>query len=621
MADEINIVVRADDLASAAMQGVAIAADGLLSSTNAVRNGFEVFANIITGLRNGIDLLAGAFNNASEFVGKFVDSAAESEVALTKLNTVFNSMGGNAGITQYQLEALAKGLQNVTVYSDEAAMGAEAMLLRFENINANIFPETLKLTADIATSLGVDLTSAARMVGMALDDPEKGIGRLNTAYRIFNDSQMEVIKKMAATGDLAGAQALIMQGLTEKFGGAAEAIGTTFTGQLEIAKNKIDDVKELIGGAFLPVLKDLLDMFIGYASNPQVIEFFASLATSISEAIVSIESLFISPSPSRDIFTTYYVNGMTLSEKIGTEIKPAILKSFDEIVAGVQNTIAQWFSNIDLAAAAKDVSTQVAIAINAVDWNTIGLKFNQGFQLVIDGLVVVVQNTDWRALSQALGHALSGVVVGSFGYVSWKDLGVDFWNGVAFALTGQANMQAFKDSVYNAMLNIGEMIFDAITTPFKNFATAFNIVKNFFAELIRVVQESLEIASPSQVFLRIGQNIVQGLMLGIAGMLGEMLAYIGAVVTLLLAPFKPILDLLGIDISGLSGGSAGGGVSLSGTSTGGLATGGGSSGQVVNNYYGPVYFQGGAEPGSYYDCPSPNPLMTAGTGTLGTHAI
>jgi len=46
-----------------------------------------------------------------------------------------------------------------------------------------------------------------------------------------------------------------------------------------------------------------------------------------------------------------------------------------------------------------------------------------------------------------------------------------------------------------------------------------------------------------------------------------------------------------------------------------------ASGEVINNYYGPVYFVGTGEPGAYYDCPSPNPLMQATSGSLATSAI
>ena len=77
--------------------------------------------------------------------------------------------------------------------------------------------------------------------------------------------------------------------------------------------------------------------------------------------------------------------------------------------------------------------------------------------------------------------------------------------------------------------------------------------------------------------------------------------------------FEPILSIFGIDIGTSTGGTVGGG-----TATGPSAGGGSSSSQEVNNYYyGPVYFQGAGEPGSYYDCPSPNPFVEASTGTIG----
>jgi phage-related minor tail protein len=246
------------------------------------------FGNIITGIKSTIDLLTGAFTALYDAAAPFIESAADSELAITRLETVLRSTGGAIGLNSEQLQQYALDLQNVTRFSDEDAMAAEAMLLRYENLSGEIFPELLTLTADVAESLGIELPAAARMIGMALDDPVEGIGRLNTQFRIFTDAEMENIRTMAEHGDVAGAQAIIMDRLTEKFGGAAEAIGGTFVGQLEISRNKLDEIRETIGGALLPVLTGLLEKLSEFLAKPEVIEFFDRLSTSISNFLTDL---------------------------------------------------------------------------------------------------------------------------------------------------------------------------------------------------------------------------------------------------------------------------------------------------------------------------------------------
>ena len=764
MADEINIVVRADDLASAAMQGVAIAADGLLSSTNAVRGGFEAFGSIISGVRDAFDMIVGTFENIKDFMSQFVEAAAESETALAGLDIVLASTAASAGITsetfgqlsnvgllnleqsldaakaklkemedtypgvkhQTELQSLAlevqrekvanltnevekgkngwtvfkdttqlsrdalidlsKELQNTTIYSDEMVLSAESMMLRFENINANIFPDAIRLSADLASSLGIELPAAARLVGMALDDPEKGIGRLNTAYRIFDDAQMSVIKNMAASGDLAGAQALIMQGLTEKFGGAAVAIGETFAGKLAIAKNALDDFKEAIGAPFMEMLKLVFDKFTDFMHSDtiqNIIKFFEDWAmlikatgdplASLGTAMKNFEDLvpiFGDISQVIFLFTTASQNGAGAFNAFGLAVDTFLyahpdsplapwLKGIEDFITKAQSgdwqgAIGDVFAKIWDAIAtpgAKDSLQNKLIAMfNGIDWSGI----TTGTQNLLDKLTIAIQNSPeaLAKLATVLGNVFSTAINLVFGII---DLGVLFAGAVAradWSPLGKAILDSIGTSIWNSAEKsgfadtIGKFFFDAITLAFSplkiaahmlvigtniaaglilGFANMYGTILTYIGGVVTGIIDEfkalLGIASPSTIFMDIGRNILLGLMLGIGGMLGEMLAYIGAVVTLLLAPFKPILDLLGIDISGLSGGSASTGTVSGGVNTQGPGGSGTASGQVVNNYYGPVYFQGGAEPGSYYDCPSPNPLMTAGTGTLGTHAI
>jgi len=175
-------------------------------------------------------------------------------------------------VTADEANALASSLQGVTRYSDEEIMAAETMLLQFETMNAQTFPVATQLALDLATRLGTDAAGAAQMLGKALAEPGEGLLRLKTAGVTFTDQEEEQIKAMYEAGNVAGAQAAIMDKLQASLGGAATAAGETFAGKMDILKNQMSDIKERIGAAVLPALSTLAGKFQEALADPRVQE-------------------------------------------------------------------------------------------------------------------------------------------------------------------------------------------------------------------------------------------------------------------------------------------------------------------------------------------------------------
>src|SRR3990167_3445392 len=103
-----------------------------------------------------------------------------------------------------------------------------------------------------------------------------------------------MIKSLVESGDVMGAQTLILKELQTEFGGAAEAAGKTFAGQLDILKNKISDAQEKIGAQLIPVLIPLIGFLSDLSDKylPQVIaameEWSATMQTTIGPAMFLI---------------------------------------------------------------------------------------------------------------------------------------------------------------------------------------------------------------------------------------------------------------------------------------------------------------------------------------------
>lgn len=224
-----------------------------------------------------------------------IQNAMEAEQVQAQLNAVLKSTGGVAGVTAEQVNALAAQYASVTKFGDEAIVSGQNILLTFTNIGQDVFPAATATMLDMSQALGQDLQSSAVMLGKALQDPIAGVTALRRVGVNFTDAQMEMIATMVEAGDVAGAQALILNELQTEFGGSAEAAGATFGGQIEILKNKLGDMLETIGMGLLPALTQLAAILMDTLARPEVQAGIAAIAQGLADfaaqAIVSLPQI------------------------------------------------------------------------------------------------------------------------------------------------------------------------------------------------------------------------------------------------------------------------------------------------------------------------------------------
>lgn len=189
--------------------------------------------------------LAGMWG-ASSSVGAYKESLE----AQRKLSAVIEATGGAAGLTTDEITAFAAEMQSLTNFEDDATTAAAATLAAFTNIRGQTFTDTIESAMDLSTVMGGDLESNVKLLGKALNDPAEGLAKLARAGVTFTAEQENQIKAMQKSGDLLGAQEALLQGVRDKFGGAAEAVKDPWT-QLQ---NTIGDVSENIGSLLLPTL-------------------------------------------------------------------------------------------------------------------------------------------------------------------------------------------------------------------------------------------------------------------------------------------------------------------------------------------------------------------------------
>lgn len=253
----VTIVINALDKASATIKSVGGAMEGIGRSMKNAEQGSKM-------LMGGVVATTAAF---AALGTKAVFELAEIERINAQTEAVIASTGGAANVTAKEIEDMALALQWETSVAHEATRQGANLLLTFTNIRNeagegnDIFNQAVRIMTDLSVAMGIDSTSAATMLGKALNDPKQGITALSRVGVSFTDEQKEMVESMVEAGDIMGAQKLILEELETQYGGSAKALGETFVGKLEIAKMAFADIWQAIADGFgvLDWLKDGLD--------------------------------------------------------------------------------------------------------------------------------------------------------------------------------------------------------------------------------------------------------------------------------------------------------------------------------------------------------------------------
>lgn len=202
-----------------------------------------------------------------------------------QLASVLKSTGQAAGLTAKEINEMAAGLSKATTFSQGQIVAGQNLLLTFTRIGKDVFPAATETILNMSEALGQDLKASALQLGKALNDPIEGVGALRRVGVQFTAEQENMIKALLKTGDIMGAQRIILKELSTEFGGSARAQAETFGGSLQQMTNTINDMKVKIGEALIPVIQVFVKILKGAA------EFFTSLPKPIQTIIVGIVGL------------------------------------------------------------------------------------------------------------------------------------------------------------------------------------------------------------------------------------------------------------------------------------------------------------------------------------------
>ena len=149
---------------------------------------------------------------------------------------------------------------------DEAIMAAQAQLATFGAVSdetaaqPGIFDRATAAAADLAAAGFGTLDGNAVQLGKALQDPMKGPRRARQERRDVHRSAERADRAWQKSGDLLGAQKIVLKAVEGQVKGTAAA---TATGSDKMAL-AFGEVQEQVGGALLPVMTKLTDIFLKY---------------------------------------------------------------------------------------------------------------------------------------------------------------------------------------------------------------------------------------------------------------------------------------------------------------------------------------------------------------------
>lgn len=267
---KVQYIIELKDQFSKKADQVSKSVDSLTSTTKSTVAGFKALGAAFIGSQ----IVQG-------FAG-MIDQANESAKVTAQLEAVLSSTGNAVGMTANELTTLADSISSLSVYEDEAVLSAENVLLTFTQIGSTTFPAATQAVADLSAAMGQDLQSSAVQIGKALNAPIEGITALTRVGVSFTEEQKDVIAALVETGDVAGAQTIILEELAKEFGGSAEAQLTP----IDKLKKGVGDLGEKIGTAFLPAVNEAINGLFSFGGTAS--QFFDKLIMGLGDFVLGM---------------------------------------------------------------------------------------------------------------------------------------------------------------------------------------------------------------------------------------------------------------------------------------------------------------------------------------------
>jgi uncharacterized membrane protein YgcG len=291
------------------------------------------------------------------------DEKAQTQLALALQNAT--------GATNAQIQATENSILQMSLATGVADDSLRPALARLVRSTGDITSaqNLLSTALDVSTATGKPLESVASALSRAFDGNTTSLGKLGIGL-----SSAE-LKTMTFTD--------VQNRLTELFGGAASANAETYAGRLARVQVALDEAKETIGTALLPVLGYFIDLINKYAL-PALTAFsnaFSNKEGGLTNYITTVGTLI------QNVFSPI-LQGLI---KGFNYVKDAVgdnLKTFTEFGGYIANYLAPIIGKV-LGASLEQVGRTASVVIDIVG-SVVG-AINRVINTAIDGINFLIR--------------------------------------------------------------------------------------------------------------------------------------------------------------------------------------------------------------------------------------
>ncbi len=454
--DEIKIAITADDKASGVLKDVG-KSSGLLGGTLKAL-GAAAGVAALTGIAA---LTAAAISGAKSYEA--------SEKRLASLDATLKSTGNAAGLFKQDILDQATALSKMTTFTKGAVIEADNLLLRFTNIKGPIFQQANQAIVNMATAMGTDLTEAAQTVGKALNAPETAMRLLRTSGIAFTDSQKEMIQTMVKSGDTMGAQKIILDELSKRFGGQAAAAAATFGGKIIQLENTLNAFKTALGKVIIEAITPFATKLLEFAQSPAfqnaINKIIAALGTFVNQVLAFVTNVLpVFLDKGKDL-VAWFKNNELAAYALAAVITTSLIPAFVQMFTTLSTDLQQFLSSAIL--------TDLEALINP--WTLIGIAAVAAAYLIIN---------NWSQVKQILADIVTG----------WNDLVNAFTSNAAinqFVQVLKADFEALWGTIVTQLWPAMQALWNTIQTQLwpaiQNLWAALQPLMPFFAEWGKVM--------------------------------------------------------------------------------------------------------------------------------------
>ncbi len=281
---ELAILLKARNMASGPIKAVNKDLSTMEKTGRRVGTGLRTLGGNLKTL--GVGAAAGIAIGGIAAIRSGLESLAERENVISATEAAIKATGGAAKVSAAQVRTWAEELETATgaAVDDKAIQAAATSLIRFGTIGEKEFKRTLAAATDLGAGMKKGPEAGAKMLGIALSDPVKGMAKLRKAGIILTAAEEKRIKQLVAGNKVQEAQGVILAAVEKRYKGAAAASAGPYTRALNLLADASEDAKMALAEGFLPILTKVASTLSKAVADPQTIKDIRGIGQSLAGA-------------------------------------------------------------------------------------------------------------------------------------------------------------------------------------------------------------------------------------------------------------------------------------------------------------------------------------------------